>query len=534
MSVSEALAGAVDFAVGLVSPRRAVIRKHFRRMGQDGTYRETVLAAVRARGYRAANAGRNGTPWGGSNTSADSEIRRDLPSLRSKSRELNRDDPIGSGVLENFAREIVGTELRAQALLEDEAKELATEKLWTARKHRGGLTQSDRMPLGAWQFMAVLKWLEDGEAFVKRAIADVGEPVWFEVPEAERVATPLGVKPQDERGEIRDGIEKDRHGRVVAYWILKRHPGDQFTSGSQAATREAFDRVPEDAVTHLKFQGRPGQTRGVPFLHAVLQDIRDLDLLMLASLKRCQVAACFSLFITSTASVTDLLEVTAENYGYQLDQDIVPGSIFKLFPGETVTTVSPNFPSPELEQFVIMLARRIGTALGVSWQTILRDWAKSNYSSARTSLLADRQVFTIMRERFCEQVLEWMWATVMQDGVIRGELAPLDEDELCAVQWVADPWQWIDPLKEGQALEIRRRLGLSTLKDMCAAEGKDWKVQLRQKLLEEKAERELRDELGLPPPEALEGTAVTGSPQHEDQVNDVVDERPENEDRRAA
>ena len=73
-----------------------------------------------------------------------------------------------------------------------------------------------------------------------------------------------------------------------------------------------FYRVEAERVYHLHQIERPGQSRGVPLLHAVLQDLHDLDLLLLASLKRVQIAACLSVFVTSPQAMEDLLDVTAE------------------------------------------------------------------------------------------------------------------------------------------------------------------------------------------------------------------------------
>jgi lambda family phage portal protein len=493
----DALTRFVDWSVGLVSPRRAVVRQHFRRMERDPEYRDGVFSLLRARGYRAARKGPNKTPWDGGPSSADAEIIPQNPVLRSRARELNRDDAIGSGACETFVREIIGTKLRPQSRAQAELA-AAIEEVWVEREPT--LTPSDPMPFGQWQRMVAKKLLEDGEVFVKRAVARPGEPVWFETVEAERVATPGdSYDAIDPSGEIRDGVEKDEDGRVVAFWVNRRHPGDWVQVVEYR--KQDFVRVPAEAMRHVKLADRPGQTRGVTFFHAVLQDLRDLDLLMVASLKRVQVAACFALFIKSQQTVPDLLEVTADNYGYQLQEDIVPGGIFKLLPGESIETVTPNFPTPELEPFVIMLARRIGAALGVSWQAILRDWSQSNYSSARTQILADRPTTMILRLLLTEGVFDWIWQTVLEDAQLRGDrrLRGVTPKDLANVQWIGNARDWIDPLKEAHATQIKLELRVATLRDICAEQGKDWQEQIDQALLEEQYEAQRREELKLPP-----------------------------------
>lgn len=235
-------------------------------------------------------------------------------------------------------------------------------------------------------------------------------------------------------------------------------------------------------------------------MHAVMQDLRDLDLLMLACLKRTQIAACLSVFIKSENNASLLLEATAQKYGYVLDQQIEPGMIFKLSPGEEISTLVPNFPVPELESFVIMLARRIGTALGVSWQVVLKDFAKSNYSSARTDLLEARQVYHVIQRWFIEKYLSWEWERVMQDALLRGDsrLNGVTQDDLKAITWITPGWQWVDPQREANATKIKLETRITTLRDVCAATGQDWEEIQDQLLREELREKKRREELGIP------------------------------------
>jgi len=497
-----ALDRAFNSALAVVAPGRAVVRQHLRRMDSDADYREAFLLGLRLHGYRNARAA--GTPWLGSGGSADAESLSDLPALRNRSREIRRDDPLGSGLLKTFVANVVGTGLRPQARTVQSTRNAQLEAVWNDARRRG-LAPAEALTCGELQRLLVGKMLEDGDVYLKASYVP-GEPVWFEVIEADRIATPPGALGGP---DIRDGVERDAAGRIAAYHVMRCHPGDAGGKPTLDTTR-----VPAQYVGSLRLVDRPGQSRGVPVLHAVLQDLRDLDLLLLASLKRTQIAACLAVFIESTAKTPSLLSVTAEQYGYRLDQDLEPGMIFKLNKDEKVSTLVPNFPTPELEPFVIMLARRIGAALGVSWQIVLKDFSKANYSSARTDLLEARGVWLIMQDLFRERILDWMWFQVLADARLRGDprVQGLSDDDLRAVYWIAPGWRWVDPLKEAQAAEVRVRLGLDTIRDLCAADGKDWEEQLAQAALEMKR----RAELGLP------AAAVPGAPAAADAGESLV------------
>lgn len=505
---------AVDGVLSLVSPRRAVVRAHLRRFESDPEYRETWTAMLHARGYRAAKASANQTGWMGSNQSADGEILGDLPNLMGRSRELGRDDPIGSGLLSTFKHNVIGTGIRPQPLTDDPKRKAALLALWDSSKDR--LALADDLTFGEAQAMWLGKVLEDGGLLLKRTKRNAIEPVWFEAIEKDRLATPSDAKPADPQGKILDGVEKDSAGVPVAYWVRK-------ASAGYGTTKDNFTRIESSEARLLRRIDRPGQTHGVPMFHAVLQDIRDLDLLIIASLKRVQVAACFALFIKSNVPIEAFLELTALTHGYQLDQTIEPGMIFKLGEGEEIQTVNPNFPTPELAPFVVLLARRIGAALGVSWQVVLKDFSDSTYSSARTDLLEARQVYVALQWWFIEKALEWIWACVMDDAVLRGDvrLRGMAPEEYRAVNWIPCGWRWVDPLKEAQAVEVELRTGITCKRDVCAARGDDYEAILRSRLEEEKQEQEMRAEMQLPAAQPQKDPAP------------VVDDEPEeNEPRR--
>ena len=72
----------------------------------------------------------------------------------------------------------------------------------------------------------------------------------------------------------------------------------------------------------------------------------------------------------------------------------------------------------------------------------------------------------------------------------------------------------VDPNKEATASSIRLEAGLTTLADECAAQGKDWEQQLRQRA----REMELAAELGL----EMLGAVVADAEEDEDDEEDIA------------
>ena len=499
---------AKDTLLGVVSPRRAFLRGHFRLMEGDTEYRDAVLASIRAMGYKASTTGRNETPWSQAwgPRSADAEILEGLEPIRNKSRELKRNDGLASGLLKSLPREVVGSGIVPKSSAGDPEVRAACNAVFTERFKN--LFPADAVDFYEHQLLVVAKLIEDGECWIKEAKADPREPLWFEVVEADRVDTPLDSVPQDPQGRITAGIERDRWGRVVAYWISKKHPGDQVagkTTGVMptvpALVAADFVRVGLDEAKHQMVTDRPGQSRGVPWLHAVVQDFRDLDLLMLAVMKRFQISASLAIFLESEDSLGDIFATTAKEYGYQLDQDIEPGMIFKLQPGEKVSTIKPDFPIPDLERLVILLARRIGAAIGVCWQTVLSDFSTSNYSSARTDLLRDRRLYRFIQHKLISGHLTWIWTRVLEDARLLGDvrLRGVSDEDIAAVGFIAPGWEWVDPQNQAAAVKEQLAIGLTSLRREAAALGRDW-MEIQDERVEELARwRQLCEEHGLDP-----------------------------------
>ena len=498
--------GAVETAVRVVSPRRAAQRAHFSRMATDKEYAETIFALMSARGYRkvepstreaaggdergykSANIGLNDGKWTGGWGSGDWELTWSLLAMRNRSRELDRDDSIGSGIFNTMVQQIIGRELRPQAKTGDRHKNKSLEAIWNERKRF--LFPAESQSIGRVQRRACRRKLVDGDIFIKPAKDSADDPVWFELVEGDRVRNPVGLQAAIAFGPgvvfstdlkknwIKDGVEKDEWSRLVAVYILKKHPGDPFSPMSFRP--EDFMRVMFGRYYHSQLGDRTGLTRGEPLLHAVMQDVRDLDTLVLASMKRAQVAACLALFIESEQSLEETFSATADKYGYRLDQDIEPGMIFKLFPGEKVSTLVPNFPVPELVPFMISIASRIGASIGLTWQFILKDFSRDSYSSARTGQLACEPTWDQELQDEIETLWTPIWVEVLEDARLRGDprMEGILPAEVWSVAWQGDGRPWVDPRNQAEAKKIARQLGIESYMSQCAEVGANWEDNL--------------------------------------------------------
>ena len=496
----------------LLSPRRGVHARHRYLLDRDPEYQAAHRAArsAMARGYADAQPGPSTTPWRstGQSLSADAHTLEDLHRQREQSRELGRDDPLGSGVIDSFVRHVIGTGIQDRAATDDPAANARIDGAWSAA--RDAVAPAECCGWLGVQRLLVYGMVRDGDIFVHRAQRP-GGGLFLEVIEGDRVGTPTDLTErdlQDPEGQVRAGVERDRHGVVVAYWVTRRHPGDQlinqqvrpFRPHHVPFVRAEFDRIPASEIRHLKVVDRPGQSRGVTELHAVAQDLRDMDCLIEAVLKRVHVGAAFGAAIESPEPLDNLFdhEPTADGYGTRIKQDLVPGMILRLYPGERISLISPNFPMPDIEVLVRLLARRIGAALGISWQVVLHDYSQANFASQRMDRIEADVSYGVKRAQVVE-VLAWIRRSVLEDMVLRGDLQATPE-QVALATWIPPAVPWVDPQKEAAAAQILLDAGLSTKRDILAGLGKDWREVVRQQIEEERFEAEIRAELGQPAP----------------------------------
>ena len=122
---------------------------------------------------------------------------------------------------------------------------------------------------------------------------------------------PLGKTETAPNGNaIRCGIEFDAIGRRVAYWFLRKHPGD--ATDQTIVAGEQFTRVPADAVLHIRKPIEAGQLRGLPWITPTLVRLFQMDQYMDAQVERQKTAALFVGFVTVASPDEALLGETGD------------------------------------------------------------------------------------------------------------------------------------------------------------------------------------------------------------------------------
>ena len=522
--LTEKLSSSLDGLISFFSPRAGLRRR---------MYREAIKVTRSFSAYKGASRDRLRSSWIPGGGSADADLLPELKDIRERSRDLNRNDAHASGITSTMTTNVVGTGIRPQSRIDKEQLNIDDDaankfqkdaehvwKMWIPHADAG-----NRMDFYEIQQLVDRQILENGEALIiPMMLDDPARPyrTALQVIESDRLDTP-----SDKRGDksIRSGVRIGEKGEAVSYFIQKTHPGDtRFAKNSEKEFIEipAFNEYGRRNVFHLYYVLRSGQTRGVPFFAPVLTYFKDLGEYAEAELVAARIAACFSLFITSEAS----MDVSAggaydRSPSGQLLESLEPGMIKHLMPGESITSFNPQRPGSSFEPFVDRILKAISAALGLPYELVAKDFSKTNYSSARAALLEARRYFRMRQEwlaqKFCQPVWDMVLEEVYLSRKITAETFYENKQRWTGASWIAPGWEWVDPLKEAQAAEVGLRNGIVTYSDIYAQDGKDWEECFEQRKREQEKIKKLGLEVG-DENKAKEKQKTTGEESQEDRA----------------
>lgn len=459
--------------------------------------------------------------------SPDADLLPDLGILRPRARDLVRNHGIAAGAHQTMVDNVVGRGLRLVSIPDYRA--LGRDKKWAEEwstdvesKFRSWAETTDCDAAGMSNFYQLTSQVFRGGLLNGEGLAI---PLWIsgrgrwstklQVIEADRLSTPPG---QIDGPHMRGGIEIDDYGRPLAYHIRKIHPGDLYLNW--IGNMWMFERIEAETpwgrkrVIHVHDQERSAQHRGKPLLTPVLTQFKMLDHYQRTEMQAAIVNAIVAAFIKTPLDS----ETIAQQFGQDIDDpryqsflqqrneyrvQMKSGLVMPLLPGDDLVPFTPSRPSGAYATFVENCVRHIGAGLGLPYELILKDFSKTNYSSARAALLEAWRFFLGRRDWLATLWCTPCFALWLEEAINAGEVEAPDfyanTYAYTRCRWTGPPRGWIDPVKEAQAAQMRMDSLVSTLEQECAEQGLDWEEVLEQRA----AERERMEELGIPDPAML-------------------------------
>ncbi len=409
--------------------------------------------------------------WNPSDSSANEEVRGGAVSLRKRARELRRNNAYAHRAVQVITTNVVGSGIKPVFKIKNKAMKKFFDESWDRWAEKSKDSDFDRFhTLQGLQSQVMDAVVESGECFVVRKRLPVanGVPLKLQVLEADFLDTSFN-QDLSGGGRVRQGIEFNQRGERVAYHFYRSHPGEKALVGYQNGIEKI--RVPASQVRHIYDKKRPGQIRGVSFLHPVMIRLRDLDIFQDASLKKQQISACFSAFIYN--STGDPLENTYSSASeWELLEKLDSGTIETLPPGTDIRFADPP-ASDSYGDFVKTELMAIASGLGITYEALTQDYGNVNFSSARMGFLEfqrniKRWQNEIVISQFLDGVFEWFVDAIQfAPGAQNFNITP----EKVQVTWTTPAREMIDPAKEVPAARDAVKAGFKSISEVIRSQG---------------------------------------------------------------
>ena len=473
--------------------------------------------------------------------------------LRQRGRLMYMGAPIATSAVKTNRTNTIGLGLKLNPRPDVEFLGLTTEQatkwvkavkrefgLWADRKNACDATGINNFY--EMQQMLMSSWLMSGDVFalVQSAKPTQNKPyrLRLRAVEADRVATPTNAGLSSLTGQttgknpengnlIYDGVEVDKSGAVVAYWIRNTYPYEATTEQTTFERVEAVGRITEQPnILQIVATERPDQYRGVTIIAPIIQCILQLNRYTEAEISAAVVQSFLTAFITTDSDASEMpfnevgagypeAEASYDPNEYELGS----GTVNVMNPGEGVTFSSPTHPSSTFDMFVNSVVTQIGAALEIPRDILMKAF-DSSYSASRGALLEAWKSFTMYRTWFVNDLCNPVYDLWMTEAVASSRIQapgyftdPAIKAAWLSCQWIGPSQGMLDPTKEIQAEQMACDNGFSTHADSALRlNGSDYDSNIEQ-LAREKAKAE---SLGL----IAETATAPAEPQHQDTTDD--------------
>jgi len=416
--------------------------------------------------------------------------------LRSQARYEYNNNPWLFGLVNQVADDIIGTGARLQIEKESVVNTAQIERdfqKWVEEVKLTDILKNVKRAVA-----------RDGEAFIMLTTRNANKtkvklfPLLFA---CDRVTTPINANVNDTNNI--DGVFIDNFGVPLYYTVARQNPTETAV--------EKWDEIKAEYIIHFFNANYAEQHRGVPEFSSCLNDIGLLRRYTKAMLDKMENASN----ICGVLTPKDSLEA-------QIEQPIKPVESFKKFtlPSRAFVSLPLGYdlkqfelgnPTDSQQQFALSVKIDCARCLLATRNVVTGDSSNYNYASGRLDFQSYYRAINDIRHKMEEEILNKIF------GLWYAEYTNYNNQDVPAHSWYWDGFAHVDPVKESRSETMDMANGSKTLMDVCAEHGKDWQIQVNNRLEVEKYEREQREKLGLP---TLEEVAAARSSKGSGVTND--------------
>lgn len=274
---------------------------------------------------------------------------------------------------------------------------------------------------------------------------------------------------------IRMGIEFNPTGKPIAYHI--RQPSEAEDSYFYQGGH--YKRIPADKIIHRFIPEFVGQKRGVPWMSTALLRMKLLDGYEEAAVTAARVGAAKMGFLTSPAGAEYIGD--EEDDEGEIISDAEAGVIEQLPEGFQFQAFNPDYPHAQFKDFMKTALRGISSGLGVAYNSLANDLEGVNYSSIRSGVVEDREVWKAIQEWMIEVFLrpvflEWLEYALLSGAIVLNTGRPLPVlkyEKYSRVNFAGRRWDWVDPAKDTKANNDQNDRNSKSVSEIIRERGRD-------------------------------------------------------------
>lgn len=452
--------------------------------------------------------------WLAGGGSAEDDIDLHGAILRQRARDLFAGGGLARSGPTTLTTNVVGWGIQPKPKIDGEALGLSDEaqdewerntlrefKLWAENPMCDAERQQNFYGL---QQLAFLSELVSGDAFVLFGMKENKRTPYttvIRILEADRVSTPDSQDGESESteldggGRIVDGVEIDKEGAVVRYHIASRHP--LMENATDIVEWTAIDAIGKDTgypnILHIMTVERPEQRRGIPFVAAQIEQIKQLDRYLTSELAANVVSSMLTAFIISDADdgklgMEDAVNEDEKVTDDELKMELAPGAIYAVPPGKKIQELNPLRNNSAFESFVATMETLIGASMGIPKEVLVKKY-ESNYTAARGALLDFWREVRVRRTAFNASFNQPIYEQWLSEAVANGRIEapgffddPAIRQAWCGCMWMGASMGHVDPLKEVKAATERIANNITTQEQEASEyNGNDWLANIRQR-----------------------------------------------------
>ena len=412
----------------------------------------------------------------------NAELKSDYIALTLRARALAKNNETVNSYINLMMRSVLGTgfTLNCTAYNDDGTSDLIANQ--TIEDHWQDYMKSYKCYVSADEQMngldldraIIFNYLVDGQVFLKKVKSPKSKyGIRFQLIDALDVDVLYSFEGDIDRdgNRICMGIKVDKHGKPLSYFIRKNRSLDYYLAGER-------QEIKADQIIHIYKKLFPNQVRGYTPLSAVLLTLNSIEEYKRAEINASILNSCFMGIWQKTSSGADAYSQFNED---EIDQhgDIaseLQANSFKFAPqGYSLNQIANNHPNSNVGGFFKAMLKGVAGALGMSYNKISSDYESTSYSSLRQSNMEDEitvkeiQQFIIDKWKQ-KQFAEWLKYLLLSDLT---NLPYSKIDKFMSHNFRGRNFEYLDPAKEMQSIQMRLALGLSSPIEQIHNLGKD-------------------------------------------------------------